>query len=160
MAEIRPVLTLSPKPLIWTGVQSIALLKAILLADRADKQLRVVKDVVGLYYYDSASTLTPNDSSVVKPDDVTLPDPGRWLRIGAGGSGWYEDHAVTVNGQTVFTLTKTPIDEDTVEMDVFGGTPQLNGVDFAVSGVNVAYDGLVPLEIGEVVRFRFGTFDV
>jgi hypothetical protein len=32
------------------------------------------------YNYSSLSTETPDDDLVIKPDDITLPDPGRWVK--------------------------------------------------------------------------------
>ncbi|HOM04370.1 MAG TPA: hypothetical protein PLU67_02630 [Candidatus Kapabacteria bacterium] len=61
-------------------VQSVNDLKAITVGASDDKWMCLVEDV-GLYRYDHQSTLTPDDEDVVKPNNVTLPNPGRWVKI-------------------------------------------------------------------------------
>lgn len=41
----------------------------------------IVKSDLGLYYWNPASTRTPNDINVIKPDDVTIPAAGRWVKL-------------------------------------------------------------------------------
>lgn len=45
-----------------------------------DKQLCLAEDM-GLFRFDAESTDTPDDVKCVKPDDITEPDPGRWIKI-------------------------------------------------------------------------------
>lgn len=61
-------------------VQSINDLKAIDVKASDDKWMCLVEDD-GLYRYDHQSTLTPDDKDVVKPNNVDLPDAGRWVKI-------------------------------------------------------------------------------
>jgi len=57
------------------------------LKTRIDKYMINVEDV-GLFRYDHQSTLTPDDQYVVKPNSVTLPNPGRWVKM----SNYLHDH--------------------------------------------------------------------
>ena len=47
------------------------------------------------FTYDATSTATPDDEYVVKPDSVTLPDPGRWLAVRTTTEGIEEDAITT-----------------------------------------------------------------
>lgn len=67
-------------------VQDIAALKAVVAADREDKQLRAVEDVEAVYIFDAESIGAGDDDLIVVPDDVTPPDPGRWLKTGGAGA--------------------------------------------------------------------------
>jgi hypothetical protein len=43
-----------------------------------------------IYYWDSASTATPDDTTVIKPNSILIANPGRWLLVDASGpSGAY-----------------------------------------------------------------------
>lgn len=67
---------------IFAPVLDLATLKAIDTTDAAvwkDKWLINAQNI-GLYYLDRGSTLTPDDAMVVKPNSITLPAPGRWVR--------------------------------------------------------------------------------
>lgn len=48
-------------------------------------------------YYNAASTATPNAQTVIKPDSVTLPDPGRWEVITTPNAGMAADSVGTSN---------------------------------------------------------------
>lgn len=82
-------------------VADVAALKAVSQYD--DGQTRLVKSVGFEWHYSATSILTPDDVDVVKPNDVTLPAPGRWLREtgSGGGSGWVRVTDVTVSGGSV-----------------------------------------------------------
>lgn len=56
------------------GVQDITGLKAVIQADRVDRQVRLVEDDNAIYRFDVGAT-----SGGIIPDDV---DDGRWFRIG------------------------------------------------------------------------------
>jgi len=64
---------------IHTAVQDLAALKA--LTDYADKMLCNAEDI-GLYRYDSQSTATSNDDTVVRPTNIASDaTPGRWIKM-------------------------------------------------------------------------------
>ena len=69
-----------------TAVADIAAIKA--LTGYVEYQKAMVSPDGAAYEFDPESVLVPNDSSVLKPDDVTLPSPGRWLRL--------DDYTVTI----------------------------------------------------------------
>ncbi len=63
-----------------SGIElSIADLKAV--TGYVDDDQILVNNNNGLYGFSSVSTDTPDDDLVVLPDDITLPDPGRWLKL-------------------------------------------------------------------------------
>jgi hypothetical protein len=51
------------------------------LTGYSDEDQVLVNANNGLYGFSSISTETPDDDLVVKPDDITLPAPGRWLKL-------------------------------------------------------------------------------
>lgn len=60
-----------------TPVADITALKAITGYNNGDKSL--VNSSI-FYEFDSESTLTPDDDNVVLPDDIIVPNPGRWIK--------------------------------------------------------------------------------
>ena len=67
---------------IFAPVLDLATLKAIDITDDVvwkDKWLINAQNT-GLYYLDRGSVFAPDDSMVVKPNNITLPAPGRWVR--------------------------------------------------------------------------------
>ncbi|PJZ51536.1 hypothetical protein [Leptospira adleri] len=68
-------------------VQSLSDLRAIPAFDRKDKQIREVENELAFYQFDSESTATvpdPQDvTRCVVPNDIALPNPGRWLKTTA-----------------------------------------------------------------------------
>lgn len=63
------------------GVQTIALLRAVLGSQYFDKQMRYVEDAVATYAFDD-DELQPDDGDlVVKPDDIPALSPGRWIKV-------------------------------------------------------------------------------
>lgn len=84
-------------------VQDITALKATGAAT-PDKQLRLVEDTGSLFRYDSASTATADDVSVVTPTGVS--GAGRWIKIQSAT----QDHNALLNlnaGTTYQHLTTT-----------------------------------------------------
>lgn len=65
------------------AVADVAALKAVAAADRKDKDLRFVDSLEAIFYFDSASSATGDDTTVITPDAGT----GRWLITSAGGTG-------------------------------------------------------------------------
>lgn len=72
---------------LFAPVQDLTALKAVGVSASIDKYMINVEDV-GLFRYDHQSTLTPDDQYVVKPNSVTLPNPGRWVKM----SNYLHDH--------------------------------------------------------------------
>lgn len=65
---------------LYPPVADTTALAAIESDDRDDKMECLVESS-GIFRFDSASTATPSAGDVIKPDDVTLPAAGRWIRI-------------------------------------------------------------------------------
>jgi len=68
------------------ALQSLAALTSVGPDDRFDKQLRFVEDEEAVWSFDAASVSASNPPSVLVPDDVTEPDPGRWIKVYADSS--------------------------------------------------------------------------
>lgn len=68
---------------IVKGVADAAAVKAIAAADRSDKQLIYCRATNRVYSFNSGSSATGNDVSVIAPTAGT----GRWLSIAGGGGG-------------------------------------------------------------------------
>lgn len=66
-------------------VASNAALKAVVLADRSDNQVRWNDGAASFYFFDSSSTATDNGDTILIPDDA--PVSGRWSKISGGSSG-------------------------------------------------------------------------
>lgn len=65
------------------AVADVAALKAITAANRHDNDIRLVDSLNALFKFDSASSETGDDSTVITPDAGT----GRWLITTSSGSG-------------------------------------------------------------------------
>lgn len=65
------------------GVQTIAALRAVASADRADKQIRLVEDAGAIYRFDTAGLGSDDGDLIVVPSDITPPAPGRWFKAQA-----------------------------------------------------------------------------
>lgn len=83
--------------------------------------------------------------------------PGR-VDISVTGSGdviqIQETKVVGVNGETNFTLSFTPLDDDAVKLYV-NGFKQQHGVDYTVSGTSLTYSGSPSLITSDVVEFWY-----
>ena len=62
-------------------VQTLAELTALPIANRVDRELRLVEDTGAIFRYDTTSSETVDGVGVVAPDDVV--DDGRWIKISA-----------------------------------------------------------------------------
>ena len=79
---------LVPNPNQWQ-VADLTALKAIDVTSIANNSYQTVLSVAdtnyqfayALYYWDATATFTPIEPTVIKPDSVTLPDPGRWISL-------------------------------------------------------------------------------
>lgn len=67
------------------AVADLTELAAVAAVDREDRQLRLVVDANYLWRFSADSTATADTDKVVVPDDVTPPDPGRWIKLLASG---------------------------------------------------------------------------
>lgn len=155
MGAIRQQTSISAKPIIWYGVDDITGLKAITLADRAEKQLRLVKDSKTIFFFDASSVDVPDDFLVVKPDDITLPAPGRWIRTTANSVTFTEVIDVVSNGQTSFELSYVPVDETKVLMVPIGGPLQAYAIDFTIASKTITWLSSVAFESGEKIVFTY-----
>lgn len=63
------------------AVQSLTALRAVVSAERADKQLRLVEDENAIYRYDAQGTGTDDNSSIITPSDAGA--LGRWFKVSA-----------------------------------------------------------------------------
>lgn len=64
--------------LVTTPVADIIALKA--LTGYINNQKSLLTAGI-LYQFNSISTTTPDDDLIILPDDIILPDPGRWLKL-------------------------------------------------------------------------------
>lgn len=109
-------------------VQTLVALKAV--ADGSDKQGILVEDLGVQYRYDAQSTDTPDDNGVVKPDGVTLPSAGRWIKQFVVAVD-----AMTLSSAQTVTGAKTFSDDITM-----GSGKTVDGVD--ISALDTAHSGL------------------
>lgn len=68
-----------------------------------DGQSIVVLEDYSLYIYQASSTDPDNGNSVLKPDFITLPDPGRYHSFSQGGCDDYSRIMTDTNGQVLTT---------------------------------------------------------
>ena len=92
------------------ALQSIADLRAVPTSERADKQVRFVEDVRAKFHYDEQAVGSDDGDFNLVPDDVTPPDPGRWIKL----SDEKSIEAVLTTDDTVIDLITLPIEDDTV----------------------------------------------
>lgn len=120
---------------------------------------------LGTFEWDSVSTAVDDGSTVIKPDDITHPDPGRWLVIpagGASGSGtdnhlvrWngtsdiQDSGLVVTDGQDLSGLGDTTFNPTEVTTDVRGGYPLTD--DLAGRNVRIA-GGDASTQLGSTER--------
>ncbi|KKL07876.1 hypothetical protein LCGC14_2581620 [marine sediment metagenome] len=99
-------------------VSTFAALRAILPADRFDRQLRFVEEVIltdrGIYAFDVELTGADDGFITLVPDDVTPPDPGRWRRTAGGGLEPPTINVVTTTDDTPTNIATIAIPDDTV----------------------------------------------
>lgn len=113
-------------------VQDIATLKDVGASDREDKQIRAVEDANAVYIFDAESVAVGDDDLVVVPDDVTPPDPGRWLKTGGAGAAAdisYDNSAsglVADNVQDAIDEVYAAVPEEIPIYDPNGGKLGLN----------------------------------
>lgn len=72
-----------------SSVASYVAMRALTSTQRRDNQIRNV-DVAAtpeLWKFDAASTTADNGTTVLKPDDILIADPGRWHKLEASGGG-------------------------------------------------------------------------
>lgn len=83
--------------------------------------------------------------------------------LGTGGGGELQRvdeimiTSTNVTNKSV-TLTATPVDSNEVQVDVIGGPPQDNGVDFSVSSNVLSRDGMGldgDIDVGDVLRIAY-----
>ncbi|KKN23065.1 hypothetical protein LCGC14_0908700 [marine sediment metagenome] len=92
------------------ALQSIVDLRAVPTSERADKQVRFVEDVREKFHYDEQAVGSDDGGFNLVPDDVTPPDPGRWIKLSDEKS---IEPVLTVD-DTLTDLITLPIDDDTV----------------------------------------------
>jgi hypothetical protein len=93
-------------PALHIPVQNLAAAKAVGAAERVDKMLMNIEDL-GLYRFDSQSTVTSNDAQIIRPTDIASDAvAGRWIQM----SGPLSDHSqlsnVLGNGQYHLSLAE------------------------------------------------------
>lgn len=73
------------------------------------------------YYFDAASVLAPSPPSVIIPDDITPPDPGRWLPVplpvAPGAAGDVRATKVSFTFATPSPLTLVPVTAGDIVID-------------------------------------------
>lgn len=87
---------------------------------------------------------------------VSVPEPLRARITISGGTATCVDETlpVTINGQTAFTLSQTPIQSSSLQMFLNGLRLQ-RGTDYSSSNTSVTYTGTPPLETTDIVEFWY-----
>jgi len=81
-----------------------------------DAALAMVAGALSAYLYDAASVAAESSPDVIKPDDVAVGDPGRWLLQGASISASVIASIITGTG------AETPLDADEIPFYKIVGT--------------------------------------
>jgi hypothetical protein len=97
------------------GLQSVALLKAIAAADRADNLPIFVDDLQGWFHFDSSSTATGNDLTVIVPTAGT----GRWIRFPNLTTFTIANNQVAAANVTGLVFDKTKVRSFMVEYQIY-----------------------------------------
>lgn len=139
-------------------VQALTDLAAVTLANRADKQLRLVEDTGAIYRFDVQATDTPDGDGVVIPGDITAPAPGRWFKVQAatqnhdllnglqGGAPNDYLHLTTAEKNTLFThVTDTTVHitsaQDTWLNAINASSTEVNYLIGVTSSIQTQLDG-------------------
>lgn len=149
-----------------SAVQDIPLLKAVVAADRIDKQLRLVEDTKSTYAFNSESIEAGDDELVVTPDDITEPAAGRWIKTSGQGIAseiTYDNSESELEAENV----QAAIDElaesggggDPQMYDIYGdgsfGINVLNGCIVNVISIGGG-DGKARVSVQDLIRSVYG----
>lgn len=74
------------RPLI-SGVTNAAGLRSVAPSTTFGQGITAVVAGLGTFAFDTASLAVDNGTTVIKPNDVLVGNPGRWLAVGGGGLG-------------------------------------------------------------------------
>jgi hypothetical protein len=130
------------------SVNTLGQLKLISISPRRDGSIVKLEGTPnGLYTYNSTSTATPNNLDVVKPDAITLPAAGRWLRSGIETSN---DGTLAANSDNVLPTQKAVktaidnaivegVDEDQIYYTRSGGNDSNDGENIADGFLNYSF---------------------
>ena len=75
---------------IIEAVTDLVSLKEVITTHRNDNV--IVNSNLGLFSWSSTSTEVPDDTTVILPNDVVLPDPGRWLKIFIESNSFWKEN--------------------------------------------------------------------
>jgi len=113
------------------AVSDYAAIRALTSTQRSDRQVRMV-DIASpeLWQFDAASTGTDDGATILKPSDLSAPDPGRWLILSSGGgSGGGSTSGVETLMQKLeaekYHVISEPLDNSTGISGVFSETQKL-----------------------------------
>jgi len=134
------------------GVADIAALKAVIPDNRKNNDIRYVKSVKALFAFDSSSSETANDVTVIQPNSGT----GRWLLTTSAGSGGglknyvanpdfeqsLNDWSITGDG-TITAETAAPLEGDQSLKITSTGTSSRFVVSGVVEPIDLAYAGVL-----------------
>jgi len=73
------------RPLI-SGVTNAAGLRAVAPSASFGQGITTVVAGLGAFAFDTASLAVDNGTTVIKPNDILVGNPGRWLAVGGGGA--------------------------------------------------------------------------
>lgn len=101
------------RPLI-SGVTNAAGLRAVAPSASFGQGITAVVAGLGSFAFDTASLAVDNGTTVIKPDDILVGNPGRWLATGGGGGG--VGGGGTATRIPVFTAATTVADSDIAQL--------------------------------------------
>ena len=100
------------------GVEDITALRAVTNADYADKNLIGVVSPPSVYIFDSDSTANPDGFLIVKPNDIPLASPGRWLLTGPTASVEVVRVPFVFNSALPFIITSVTPGQTIIDSEV------------------------------------------
>lgn len=133
---------------IHPGVDMLSNLQAIPASSRFPNMVIFVASEETQYYWDNTSVAAPAPPNVIKPDDITLPDPGRWIQFGGTGGGVnkveYVKVAFDFNTISPLTLLSLSAGQTVTDCEVVI-TEEFDDPSTSLSvGVDADHDAIVP----------------
>lgn len=117
------------------AVQNVAELKAILVSNRFDKDIRLVEDAKALYRFDAELTLDDDGDLILQPDVGA----GRWIKTSNIQGKIVETPLfIPIQDQTIFTLPE-PYDGVGMVIVTVSGIIYDKAINFNISGTTLTW---------------------